>query len=144
LALVHPQVIRSPMITTESNPSTTGAGAASTAITATMASTIEAKISAALTPSYLEVINESANHNVPKGSETHFKLIVVSAQFDGQRTLHCHRMVYAILEQELAGSVHALALHTYTEEQWREVDQAPDSPSCRGGMKAEAQSANEV
>ena len=105
----------------------------------TMASIIEGKVTAALSPSYLEVINESDNHNVPKGSESHFKLIVVSAQFEGQRTLHRHRMVYATLEQELAGSVHALALHTYTDEQWAEVEQAPDSPSCRGGMKVEAE-----
>jgi BolA protein len=130
------------MITAEpSTPVTDATAAATPAGAASMANTIEQKVTAALLPSYLEVINESSNHNVPKGSESHFKLIVVSAQFAGQRTLHRHRMVYAILEQELAGSVHALALHTYTGEQWREVENAPDSPSCRGGMNAEAHDA---
>lgn len=119
------------------------AAAADPNMTSGMAKTIEEKVAAALATSYLEVINESANHNVPKGSESHFKLIVVSPRFEGQRTLHRHRMVYAVLEQELAGSVHALALHTYTDEQWREVENAPDSPSCRGGMKVDAQHAGE-
>ena len=112
-------------------------------VTPTMASIIEQKITAGLTPNYLEVIDESSNHSVPKGSESHFKLIIVAPAFEGLRTLHCHRRVYAILEQELAGSVHALALHTYTDEQWREIESAPDSPSCRGGTKVEAQLAGE-
>jgi len=111
---------------------------------ATIASNIEEKITAGLAPSYLEVINESGNHNVPDGSESHFKLIIVSPKFEDQRTLHRHRMVYAILEQELAGSVHALALHTYTDEQWHEVENAPDSPSCRGGAKVAVQHASDM
>lgn len=123
-----------------SAPNAPNAGTA----TPTMADTIEAKVRKGLAPSHLEVINESSNHNVPKGSESHFKLVIVSEKFEGQRTLHRHRMVYSILEQELAGSVHALALHTYTAEQWREVDDAPDSPNCHGGMKVEAEIANKV
>ena len=114
------------------------------AVAPTMADTVEAKVRKGLTPSHLEVINESGNHNVPKGSESHFKLVIVSEKFEGQRTLHRHRMVYSILEQELAGSIHALALHTYTDEQWREIDDAPDSPNCHGGMKVEADTANKV
>lgn len=34
-----------------------------------------------LNPIHLEVINESYMHNVPKGSESHFKVLVVSEQF---------------------------------------------------------------
>jgi BolA protein len=117
---------------------------ANAADTSSMANTIEAKVRQALAPSHLEVINESGNHNVPKGSESHFKLVIVSEKFEGQRTLHRHRMVYGVLEQELAGSVHALALHTYTAKQWREVGDAPDSPNCHGGMKVEAEVANKA
>jgi BolA protein len=47
-------------------------------------------------------------------------------------------MVYALLAEELAGSVHALALHTYTEAQWQALAEAPASPACRGGMHGEA------
>ena len=39
-----------------------------------------------------------------------------------------------ILEEELAGPIHALALHTYTESEWRDRNgDAPMSPPCRGG-----------
>lgn len=40
-------------------------------------------LNAKLAPIHLEVVNESYMHNVPKGSETHFKVLVVSNQFDG-------------------------------------------------------------
>lgn len=42
---------------------------------------IKKKLIDFLNPSYIEVINESYMHNVPKGSETHFKVIVVSDLF---------------------------------------------------------------
>jgi BolA protein len=53
-------------------------------------------------------------------------------------------MVYGLLGDELAGPVHALALHTYTESQWNDVGGAPESPACRGGMKAEARAGSEA
>ncbi|MCV6071225.1 BolA/IbaG family iron-sulfur metabolism protein, partial [Escherichia coli] len=46
---------------------------------------IEKKLHSELQPSYLKVINESYMHNVPPGSESHFKVIVVSDSFAGQR-----------------------------------------------------------
>jgi BolA protein len=98
-------------------------------------STIQEKLETGLEPVHLEVINESDNHAVPPGSESHFKVVVVSARFDGQPTLRRHRMVYGLLAEEMAGPVHALALHTYTEEQWRELSASPCSPLCRGGSK---------
>lgn len=45
---------------------------------------MKAKLSTELTPSHLEIINESYMHNVPKGSETHFKVVVVSDKFADQ------------------------------------------------------------
>lgn len=45
---------------------------------------IRAKLEAALKPVHYDVINESYMHNVPQGSETHFKVIVVSEKFDNQ------------------------------------------------------------
>ncbi len=52
-----------------------------------VAQTIEQKLRLALTPSHIEVINESHNHHVPPNSETHFKVIIVSEAFDGKRLL---------------------------------------------------------
>jgi len=104
----------------------------------TIAETIQSKLTAGLSPAHLEVINESGNHNVPKGSESHFKVVVVSPAFEGRPVLHRHRMVYALLAEELSGAVHALALHTYTGAQWQALAAAPASPACRGGEQAEA------
>lgn len=92
---------------------------------------IRRKLHDALTPEYLEVINESHMHNVPKGSESHFKVVLVSDLFDGMRPVKRHQKIYSILADELAGEVHALALHTYSPVEWQ--GNAPDSPSCRGG-----------
>jgi BolA protein len=103
----------------------------------TVQSTIEAKLTDALAPLHLEVVNESANHSVPPGSESHFKVVLVAAEFDGQRLLARHRRVNSVLAQELAGAIHALALHTYTEAEWRErFGAAPMSPPCLGGSRA--------
>jgi BolA protein len=92
------------------------------------------KLSSELDPSTLEVTNESFMHSVPEGSESHFKLVVVSEKFESKRLVQRHQMVYALLADELAGPVHALAIHTYTSEEWRAKEQsAPDSPKCHGG-----------
>jgi BolA protein len=83
---------------------------------------------------HLELVNESHMHS--RGEDTHFKAIIVSPEFAGLNALKRHRKVYATLG-ELMGEFHALALHTYTPEEWAEQGAAPDSPSCRGGSKHE-------
>lgn len=100
---------------------------------------IESKLQQGLGPSHLEVVNESHMHSVPPNSETHFKVVIVSDAFDGKRKVARHQAVYGLLSEELAGEVHALALHTYTAEEWSERQGgAPDSPDCLGGSKADA------
>lgn len=94
---------------------------------------ITSKVTTALSPTHLEVINESHMHSVPVNSQTHFKVVVVSEAFLGKRPVQRHQMVYGILAEELQNGVHALALHTYSPQEWSGV--APDSPLCRGGSK---------
>lgn len=86
----------------------------------------------ALEPQHLDVLDESHMHS--RGLETHFKAVVVSPQFAGLNAVKRHQKVYATLG-ELMGQFHALALHTYTPEEWAEQGAAPDSPTCRGGSK---------
>ncbi len=94
---------------------------------------IEAKLRAAFTPVHLEVHDESYRHNVPAGAESHFKVVIVSDSFVSQRFLARHRAIYSELADELAGSVHALALHTYTIKEWEGLqDAVPSSSNCRG------------
>lgn len=97
---------------------------------------IERKLSAGLRPLHLEVINESHQHNVPPGSESHFKVVLVSEAFEGKNLVSQHRMVYALLSAELKDQVHALALHTYTPAAWN-AGAAPESPRCLGGKAGE-------
>jgi len=91
------------------------------------------KLSDALKPNHLEVINESYMHNVPKGAEKHFKVIVVSEQFTGKPLIKRHRLVNDILKEELSTSVHALSIIAKTPEQWTENSNVGKSPPCAGG-----------
>jgi len=98
--------------------------------------TIETKISSGLNCSFLDLSNESHMHNVPAGSESHFRLVVVSDDFDSKNLVARHRVVNKLLKSELEGSVHALALHTYTTEEWQaRGESAQPSPDCLGGSK---------
>lgn len=102
----------------------------------TVQATIEQKLANDFNPLHLEVINESSNHNVPEGSESHFKVVVVSPVFSEKNLLARHRLINATLADELKNSIHALAIHTYTEEEWKEESNgAPMSPPCLGGGK---------
>ncbi len=95
---------------------------------------IEQKLLAAFSPARLEVLNESGNHNVPPGSESHFKVVIVSEAFEGQKLVARHRAVNEVLREELAGPIHALSIHAHTPEQWTaRGGEIPDSPLCRGG-----------
>lgn len=80
--------------------------------------TIKSKIQKAFDPDVLDVVNESQNHSVPKGSESHFKLICVSDKFKGKNRVQRQREVYEVLSDLLKDKVHALALHTFTPDEW--------------------------
>lgn len=98
-----------------------------------MYATLEAKLRATFAPTHLDVVNESHNHRVPAGSQSHFKVVLVSEHFIGQRTINRHRAVYGALATELENGLHALALHTFTPQEWSEAQgQAPASPACGG------------
>ncbi len=102
----------------------------------TTQSIIEKKLADDFNPLHLDVTNESNNHNVPEGSESHFKVVVVSPDFTGKNLLARHRMINSTLADELKNSIHALAIHTYTEDEWqKESNGAPMSPPCLGGGK---------
>ncbi len=98
---------------------------------------IQDKLLKTLLPLHLHVENESRMHNVPAGSETHFKVMVVSEAFEGMLPVERHRRVYEILRDEMAGGVHALSIRALTPSQWEREDPAAfRSPPCLGGSKA--------
>lgn len=102
----------------------------------TVQHSIETKLRAALAPAHLEVINESFRHAVPPGSETHFKVVVVSEAFCDLPRVARHQRVNAILAGELAAGVHALSLQTHTGAEWAaRGGTVLQSPDCLGGGK---------
>lgn len=98
-----------------------------------VAAGIEVKLQQALAVTYLKLLNESHLHG--RGEvDSHYQLTLVSAQFDGLTRLARHRLVNQLLAAELAGPVHALALHLYSPSEWLQRQQSvPASPACRGG-----------
>ena len=99
----------------------------------TIESTLKTRLEQAFAPTTLQVINESDRHNVPPGSESHFKVVIVSDGFEGARKVQRHQRIYAEVNDLLAGPIHALALHTYTTTEWQERGGPPQSPNCLGG-----------
>lgn len=87
---------------------------------------------AALEPQHLEVLDESHMHS--RGLQTHYKAVIVSPLFAGLNAVKRHQRVYASLG-ELMGQLHALALHTYTPEEWQQRAGAPASPTCKGASQ---------
>jgi BolA protein len=64
--------------------------------------------------------------------------VLVAEAFAGKVLLARHRLVNEALKEELAGGVHALAIHTYTGDEWqRRFGEAPMSPPCLGGKARE-------
>lgn len=97
---------------------------------------ITEKLTKEFKPVYLDVMNESYMHNVPKGSETHFKVVVVSSNFNDKPLIQRHRLVNEVLKEELATGVHALSIQAKTPEQWESSTKTiPKSPPCMGGSK---------
>lgn len=87
-----------------------------------VAADIRTKLTAALNPLRLEIVDESARHaghagmqgHGGTGGETHFRLAIVSPLFEGHSRVTRQRMVYDVLAHELAHGVHAIAMTTLT------------------------------
>ena len=79
--------------------------------------TIREKLTEAFAPTRLDVINESHLHaghrSSPGTGESHFRVLIVSSAFAGASRVARHRAVNKLLEAELKGKVHALALNVY-------------------------------
>ena len=86
----------------------------------------------ALQPMHVEVLDESHMHS--RGRETHYKAVIVSERFRDLSPVRRHQAVYTALG-DLMPQFHALALHTYTPDEWASQGTAPASPTCRGGSR---------
>jgi BolA protein len=84
-------------------------------VKAKVADKITEKLSAAFAPQSLNVEDESHRHEGHSGhrpgGESHFRVHIVSEAFRGKSRIERHRMINQILSAELAGGIHALAIH---------------------------------
>ncbi|XP_016999156.2 bolA-like protein DDB_G0274169 [Drosophila takahashii] len=90
-----------------------------------------------LKPVFLEVINESPQHNVPKRSESHFRVFVVSEKFNDLTLIKRHRLVNDTVKNALKAAgfefMHALSIEAKTPKQWEPEQEPEKSPPCLGG-----------
>ncbi len=101
----------------------------------TIEQTIRNKLEQEFNPEEMTLLNESHMHAGP-AENSHFNLTLVCDLFEGKRPVARHQMVYKVLADELAGEVHALALHLFTQEEWRLAGQSSlTSPNCQGANK---------
>lgn len=93
---------------------------------------IESRLREAIPLEHLDILNESHMHSGP-ATESHFKVTVVSPEFEGVSAVKRHQRLYQLLDDQLRSGVHALALHTYTPVEWQRKNAvAPRSPDCAG------------
>jgi BolA protein len=75
---------------------------------------IRSKLAEALSPTSLEVIDDSESHRghagYQDGGESHFHVVIRSHAFEGKTRIARHRAVHAALGKELVTSIHALSM----------------------------------
>jgi BolA protein len=79
--------------------------------------------------SSLKISNESFMHNVPEGSESHFKIVIVSQDFLNLTMIQRHKLVYKKLDN-LMTEIHALSIHAFDENEFKLNPIILDSPEC--------------
>jgi len=76
---------------------------------------------------FVNVKDESVKHSEHPGAKEseggHYQIIVVSRQFEGKTQLERHRLIYGILQLDFGKQIHALAVKTFTPEEWRRTPQ---------------------
>ena len=86
-------------------------------------------LKASMDLSSLKIINESFMHNVPEGSESHFKIVIVSEDFLNLTMIQRHKLVYKKLNN-LMTKIHALSIHSFDKDEFKLNPIILDSPEC--------------
>lgn len=99
-----------------------------------MQSLIEQRLNAGFPQLEMSIENESHMHAGP-ATESHFKLVLITPAFEGLSQVKRHQAVYKVLG-DVMGQIHALALHTFSPEEWlKQTKTVPASPLCAGQNK---------
>jgi BolA protein len=77
----------------------------------------------------LKILNESFMHNVPKDAESHFKLVIVSNDFNNLSHIQRHKLVYKHLVN-IMNDIHAISIQSFNEDEFKLNPTILDSPEC--------------
>ena len=92
---------------------------------------LESRLKEGLDPLFLEVINESPQHNVPENSESHFRVLIVSKKFSGLSLIQRQRMVYRLIGDQIRDKIHAFSQQTLSPKEFKSRGGLlPASPPC--------------
>ena len=92
---------------------------------------IETALADGIELAHLDITDESSNHSVPDGAESHFKVVAVADEFADTTRISRHRRINSLLQAEFDAGMHALAVHAYTPDEWQaRFGEAPMSPPC--------------
>ena len=79
--------------------------------------------------SSLKILNESFMHNVPEDAESHFKIVIVSNDFNNLSHIQRHKLVYKHLDT-IMNDIHALSIQSFNEDEFKLNPIILDSPEC--------------
>ena len=79
--------------------------------------------------SSLKIVNESFMHNVSVDAESHFKIIIVSNDFNNLSHIQRHKLVYKHLDT-IMDNIHALSIQSFNEDEFKLNPVVLDSPEC--------------
>lgn len=82
-------------------------------------------------PLFMELVDESFKHQVPKDAESHFKLTLVSQKFTGKNRIERHRLLNESVNSERQTGLHALSLALYSPEEWDRQPHTLQTPACQ-------------
>jgi BolA protein len=83
---------------------------------------IESRLRSTLAPDHLELEDDSAKHAGHRGATSgggHYRLVIVSAEFEGKTLIDRHRLVNEALRDLFGPQIHALSMRTLTPDQWK-------------------------
>ena len=72
---------------------------------------------------------ESSMHNVPPNSESHFKLVIISNNFNDMSNVQRHQAVYSALNNVM-NKIHALSIQAFTIDEFKNNPVIIESPDC--------------
>jgi BolA protein len=91
---------------------------------------IKQKLTEAFDVEALEIVNESHMHAGPR-TESHFKIFMVSKDFNGLNRVERQQKVYSLMGSEIEGGLHALSLRLKTPEENQKGLKSFQSPDCK-------------